>query len=340
MTLEATAQALAADTALPEEVATTTTEDDDLSAAFDRISAGEAVEDEAEQPEPDVEAPEPEAEPEAPAVEAPTDVPVALRKHWQAMDPEAREAIVTSQREMSRKLSDMGREVQGLSPIKSVLVQAAKEMPGLANMRPDEVASQVFQLAKISNDFKTKPLDTFIGLAKQHGMVDALRQAFGGNAEGATETAAMQQQIAALKDQLARAASPDFIREQVSAVTNEQRIVADVQAFAASQEHWSDVEADLPAFIAVAKQKMPDASPSDVLARAYKLAVADLLETRPDLKAKAATAVEAVEVPDPERAKGAIQAKSVNVSGRVSGKTRELSEDEILAAAYDRATRK
>ena len=336
MTLEATAQALAADTALPEEVATTTTEDDDLSAAFDRISS-EGVEDEAEQPESDVEATEQEAEPEAPVVEAPTDVPVALRKHWQAMDPEAREAIVTSQREMSRKLSDMGREVQGLSPIKSVLVQAAKEMPGLANMRPDEVASQVFQLAKISNDFKTKPLDTFIGLAKQHGMVDALRQALGGNAEGATNTAAMQQEIIALKEQLSRAVNPDFIREQVSAVTMQERLTADVQAFAAEHEHWADVEGVIPEFIPAIKAAMPNASAKDVLARAYDFA---LQAYRPDLKAKAQAAVKAADVPDPERAKAAIQAKSVNVTGKVSGEARKMTEEEILSAAYDRATRK
>lgn len=339
MDLEATAQALAAEPVSTEQVAETSTNDEpDYGAAYDKITADEPVE--AAEPAPEaVEAPaEVEAAPEA--VEAPTDVPVALRKHWSALPEDARDAVLTSQREMSRKLSDMGRQVQGISPIRDVLVEAAKSNPAIMNMRPDELARDVMELAQFSAAFKSKPLETFITLANKHGMTDALRQALGGQPQEAQGTAALQTKITALEQQLARAASPDFIREQVSAVTNEQRIVSDVQAFAATQEHWAEVEADIPAFIAIAKQKMPDASAKDVLARAYKLAVADLYEARPELKAKAPAAVQAATAPDPERTQAAIQAKSINVTGRTTGKPREMTEEEIYSAAYDRASRK
>lgn len=337
MDLEATAQALVTETALPEQVAATeTTETEpDYSAVYDKITADDPV----EAAEPAQEAPEPVAAAEtAPEpVDAPTDVPVALRKHWGALPEDAREAVASAHREMSRKLSDMGRQVQGIAPIRDVLVQAVKERPELANMRPDQLASDVLTLARVSADFQTKPLETFLSLAQQHGMVDALRQALGGNSQGAQQTATLQNEIRALKAQLARAADPEYIREQVSAVTMQERVMSDVQAFAATQEHWGEVEAYMPKVIPLIRETMPNASGKDVLAKAYEIA---LQTYRPDLKAKAQAAVEAAAVPDPERTQAALKAKSVNVTGRTTGKAREMTEDEAYAAVYDRASRK
>lgn len=337
MDLEATAQALVTETALPEQVAATETAEaePDYGAAYDK-AAGDAPVEAAEAAPEAIEAPEAPA-PAPEAVEAPTDVPVALRKHWVALPEEAREAVLTSQREMSRKLSDMGRQVQGISPIRDVLVEAAKANPAIMNMRPDELARDVMELAQFSAAFKSKPLETFITLANKHGMTDALRQALGGQPQAAQETASLQNEIRTLKAQLAKAADPEFIREQVSAVTMQERVISDVQGFAAQQEHWSEVEGFMPKVIPLVRDAMPDASAKDVLARAYDLA---LQTYRPDLKAKAQAAVEAAAQPDPERAKAAIQAKSINVTGRASGTARELTEDERYAAAYDRASRK
>jgi hypothetical protein len=317
-------------------VTTETTEaEPDYGAVYDKLTAEEPVEAQSE-PEKAVEAPaEVEAAPEP--VDAPTDVPVALRKHWTTLPEEAREAVLASQREMSRKLSDMGRQVQGISPIRDVLVQAVKDNPVLANMRPEEVAQDVMQLAKISADFRAKPLETFLSLAKQHNMTDALRQALGGQVQSAQETASLQNEIRALKDQLARAADPEFIRQQVSAVTTQERVLSEVQAFAAKQEHWAEVEPLLPQFIPAIRQAMPGASEKDVLERAYETTLQLL---RPDLKAPAKAADEAAPKPDPERTQAAIQAKSVNVPARTSGKPRELTEEEAYSAVYDRAARR
>lgn len=336
MDLEATAQALVTEPAQAEQVASPVeTQDDepDYGAVYDKLTAEEAPETPTEAPE----AAEEVAQPPQEAVEAPTDVPVALRKHWQALPEDAREAVLSSQREMSRKLSDMGRQVQGISPIRDVLVDAVKANPAIANMRPEELARDVMELAQFSAAFKSKPLETFITLAQKHGMTDALRQALGGQPQAAQQTATLQKEIAALKQQLARAADPEFIREQVSAVTMQERVMSDVQAFAAEQEHWGEVEAFMPDVIQLVRKAMPDASGKDVLARAYDVA---LQTYRPDLKAKAQAAVEAAATPDPERTQAALKAKSINVTGRTTGKPREMTEEEIYSAAYDRAVRK
>ncbi len=340
MDLEATAQALVTEPVQTEQVAATETvettdAEPDYGAVYDKLTSEAPVEAESEAVEA-VESPaEVETAPEP--VEAPTDVPVALRKHWGALPEDAREAVLSSQREMSRKLSDMGRQVQGISPIRDVLVDAVKQNPAIANMRPEELARDVMELAQFSAAFKSKPLETFISLAQKHGMVDALRQAMGGQPQEAQQTASLQNEIRALKQQLARAADPEFIREQVSAVTMQERVLSDVQAFAATQEHWSEVESFMPKVIPLIREAMPDASGKDVLARAYELA---LQTYRPELKAKAQAAVEAAAQPDPERTQAALKAKSINVSGRTSGKAREMTEEELYSAAYDRAVKK
>lgn len=338
MDLEATAQALVTEPVSTEQVSTTpetTDAEPDYGAVYDKLTADEPAE--AVEPAPEaveaVEAPEPAPE----AVEAPTDVPVALRKHWGALPEDAREAVLSSQREMSRKLSDMGRQVQGIAPIRDVLLDAVKANPAIANMRPDEVARDVMELAKVSADFRSKPLETFLSLAQKHNMVDALRQALGGQPQAAQQTATLQNELRELKQQLARAANPEFIREQVSAVTMQERVLSDVQAFAATQEHWQEVEAYMPKVIPLIREAMPDASGKDVLAKAYDLA---LQTYRPELKAKAQAAVEAAAQPDPERTQAALKAKSINVTGRTTGKSREMTEEEIYSAAYDRAVRK
>lgn len=352
MDLEATAQALVTETALPEQVAAPEPQNDepDYGAVYDKLTAEEPAEAEPEKAEEVAEAPKAE-EPAQEAVDAPTDVPVALRKHWQALPEDAREAVLSSQREMSRKLSDMGRQVQGIAPIRDVLVEAIKERPELAHMQPAELARDALTLARISAEFQRNPIGAFHKLAEEKGLTEALRKFYGGQPQEAQQTASLHNEIRALKAQLAQAASPEFIREQVSAVTMQERMVAEVSSFAQEQEHWNaeipglfdesgrqlTIQDKLPRVIALAKESMPNASAKDVLARAYDLA---LQTYRPDLKAKAQAAVEAAAAPDPERTQAALKAKSINVTGRTTGKPREMSEEEMLAAVYDRAVRK
>lgn len=337
MTLEATAQALAPEVAPSEPVVSTPAEESepDYGAVYDKLTSDEPVEAESEAVEA-VEAPtEVEAAPEP--VEAPTDVPAALQKHWAAIPEEAREAVLSSQREMSRKLSDMGRQMQGISPIRDVLVNAVRELPALGNMKPEQVAQEVVTLAKFSADFRSKPLETFLSLAKEHNMTDALRQALGGQQQGAENTAALHTQIRQLQEQVSRAANPDFIREQVSAVAMQERTMADVTSFASAKEHWGEVEAYMPDVIRMLQKADPESPAKDILEKAYDTA---LTIYRPDLKAPAKAAVEAAAQPDPEKAKAAIQAKSVNVPGSRAGRPRELTETEAYDAAWERAQRK
>lgn len=327
MMIDATAQALAGDDVAPSE---TYDEDAALSAAFDKAQG----EDEPEQAiEPEV---EPEQEPEAvePAPEAPSDLPKGLRDQWANVPEEARAALMDSHREMSRKLGDQGRLIQGLAPIQSAVMEAVKDMPFLADMQPGDVAREMMELAKAGQALNTKPVETVLALARRYNVENQIRAAFSGQPEQ-PDTSAMMKKIAQLESQLKQATSPDYIREQVSSFTNETRVVDEVTNFAKSVEHWDKVEQHIPMLVPAVKAKLGEsASTTDVLKLAYETAIGLYA---PESKAKAEVAPQATNAPDPEKTEAALKAKSVNIPGKATGRTRALSEDEALAAAYDRA---
>lgn len=317
------------------------TEDAALDAVWDELNAEEAEkpepEDQADEPPEDVDGEDDTAEEPEDDTPAPTELPKAIRDKWKDIPEDAREAIVASQRDLNRKLAEQGRMVQGIAPIRDALVQAAKDLPALANMTPAQIARDVTQLAKISADFNTRPLETMVGLIKQHGLEAPLRKMFTGQQpqQGDMATNELRQHIAKLERQLETSANPDYIRTQVDEALAFTTTAREVTDFAGQAEHWADVEPHLPSIIPFVQQMLPDASPQDVLRRSYEMAVSQIV---PEAKAKASKAVEqTAEAPDPAKLKAAQKAKSVNVRSTGSGKSRTLSEDELLDAAWARA---
>jgi hypothetical protein len=313
-------------------------EDDALSAAYDRAMGGEPE----EAPVEEVVAQEVVAEAPAEEVQAPTDMPNGVRQAWGQLTPEARDAVQGSLREMQRKLADAGRVSSGLAPIKDALINAASEFPNLANMRPEQVAEQVFELARVSRDFASKPLETMLGLIDKHGLRAQLAQALGQPAaqgqpqpQDVSTIRSLQSEVAALKNTIQSLQNPETLETHVSSVLQKQTAMSAVQEFASAQPYWGVLEPHMPAFVSAARDILgPGASAKDVLARAYSDALAKYL---PDTKARQQDAIAASEKADPDRAAAVLKAKSVNVAGKQSGKTRVLTEDEALSAAYDRA---
>lgn len=330
MEIEASAEALAADTAAPVELS----EDDQLDEIYERLS-GET--EEAEKPaEPEVEkAEEPEPEPE---VEAPPSViPGKVKDHWAEIPKEARDAIASSQLEMSAKLAEGQRLVSGLAPIKDAMVQAARDNPHLADMKPADIAAQMLQLAKVSREFDERPVETIMGLIKKHNLTDAMRKAFTGQqvTEEDRQAPALMKQIEELQGRIEKLADPEYLRSQVAAVSTQERATEAVVRFAEKAEHWAELEPHIPLIIPAIKAKLGEgASAEDVLSQAYEVAKTIYL---PETKAQKPAPDEGAKAEDPDRAKAALKAKSVNVTGKPQDRNRDLSEDELLEAAYARA---
>ena len=348
MTIEATAQALATDTASPVEAPVTTevSEDSELETMFDNMNeeqdnqatdeqadeAPDTVEDSGELEEQDA------SEDEAPVeVEAPSDVPYAIKQHWKDIPETARDAILKSQREMGQKLADQGRQVQGIAPIRDVLAQAVKEVPALANMRPEDAAKEVMVLAKLSQDFSAKPVETLMGYIKQHGLGEAMQAAMSGQPQGqqAQQVPQLMKHIQGLERKIAEISDPEYMRGNFETFNTQSQVNSSVTEFASKAEHWGAVESHMPATIQFVQATLGEnASTSDVLSKAYELAVSQFV---PDAKVKQGEAAEkAAPVVDPERSKAALKAKSANVQSRSSGKSRTMTEDELMSATYDK----
>lgn len=331
MDLEPTAQALVTPPAEPAQAPVLDTQDDDseLDAAWERAQA-EPEEGDAAQPEQEADAAD---EP------APTDVPVELKNAWGTLPKPTREALAKAHRDMASKLAEQGRLVQGIAPIRDSLVQAVREFPQLANMRPDQVAAEVFELARMSHNFAAKPVETMLGLIQKHNLGPQVAKALGAQLpEGAGESAVLRQQITQLEQQLQRIADPEGIKSTVEAVIQQRSTLDEVTQFASTAEHWGEVEDYMPQVIPLVQAKLgASASSRDVLAQAYDLALSIYL---PDAKAKATAAVASQPAADPKKAEAVLKAKSVNVTSRATGQPRVLTEDELLDAAYDRAHRR
>ena len=247
-----------------------------------------------------------------------TELPRVVRDAWPDIPEAARSAILTSQQDMGRKLAEQGRLVQGIAPIRDVLVDAAKSIPSLKDMKPGEIASQVMTLADYAGQFNDKPVETLMALAEKHGAVDGLREALSGTTQNSSQPSLDPRQIEGL----------------VETVVERTDMRKSVNDFAAKADHWPAVEKEMPRFVMAAQQLAPESSPADILDLAYEMAVEWLVPPEKAKPTEAAT-LAATDV-DPEKTQGALNAKSVNVKSRPNGKGRTLSEDEELAAVYSK----
>lgn len=323
------------------------TEDDLLSAAYDKLTQEEPTVEDAP-PEPVDEAPDSDANEtetaeqaaKEPAEPPPSFLPGPVKEKWNDLDPAVREAIAQSQGEMSRKLADASRQMQGLGPMREKLIEISREYPQALNMKPEQVLDQAKQLMDIGRTLDERPLETLISIAEQKGVTGQLADFFNGrqvqpNNAARQHISQLQAEIRGLKAQLEQVGNPQYLQEQMSSFMAQTKTLDEVTNFAQSAEHWEKVEPHLPQIIPFVRDTMPGASNADILKASYEMAIQRLVPqaTRPGGDEPPVTA-------DPKKAEAALKAKSVNVQGSMSGKPRTMSEDELLSAAFDRAQRR
>jgi hypothetical protein len=272
---------------------------------------------------------------ETPQVEVPTDLPAGLKERWADIPEAARDVILSTQRDLSSKLATQGRLYHTIKPIHEVVARAAQEIPGLNEMTGEQVAERLFTIAKMEGDFFRNPAQTLIKIAQDNGALDALRSALSG--QPAEALPAQVAQIAPLMAKIAQLAArlegqPAAIKQAVTETALETEVLSIITKFATDNKaEWGAVEADLPGFVAIAKNKATEgASAQDILSNALEMAVF----ANPELRAKRlAAALPAPAATDPKRTEAAIKAKSVNVTGSPP-KPRPMTEEEAMNAIW------
>jgi len=280
-----------------------------------------------------------EASPDGP----PAHLPQAIKSEWQNIPEGARKEMARLTQEWDRKFGEIGGQLRNLETVKPIadkLTQATQNFPQFQGMSPDQLADGAVQLAAVQAALEQNPVETILQVAQQYGGLPHVHQRLTGQEmpQDAADAQAMRAQIAQLERQLqqAQSSTPDLVQTQVSQALEAQRTEQAIEAFAQSKPYFGEVEPLMPQFVTIAKEMQPEASITDVLEAAYDMAVNAL----PEVRAKAQAASEAKKATaaagDPERAEKAKRAASINVKSTSNGKVRTPSEEEAMAAAYDR----
>jgi HJR/Mrr/RecB family endonuclease len=273
----------------------------------------------------------------APKPEAPTDLPASIRAKWDNMPEDARDAVLASHRDLTRKMADQGRVVQVAKPVYDVLVQAVQQIPTMADMTPAQIAGDVFRMAQIQGQLAQNPVQTLAGHCQAIRGVGRYQAAVSGEnpSQVAQENMALAQEVRALRSQLQNIANPQAIEQQVNQTLTIRDTERMVSEYATQKEHWSAAEPVIPQMIEIAKQRLGEgASAKDILDAAYDMAIHAI----PDLRAKATKpAAPTPAMPDPARTAAQLKAKSVNTPRSTqSGKPIAQTEEAVMGAVWDK----
>ena len=278
------------------------------------------VEAEAEEKAPEAEKVEEEAT--APVVEAPSHLPRAIREVWADLPEAARNVIDENQQSYAKRLSVAEEYRRSLDPIHQRIQQARQDLPALANMQPEEIAAQVFELAQWSARLQSDPVGALTAIAAHRGVGDQLRAHFSGEPQEADPMAAMRAEMAEMRQQLAQRQQAPDIDAQVQHQMHVARLQGEVEAFAQSKADWGVLEPHIQAALPEQQAAHPDLSPIEVLELTYNSVANQLLH--PLRSAAAESAVNA------QKADAAKKAASVNVTPEGAGAPAPLSEDEEM----------
>lgn len=274
---------------------------------------------------------------EKPATAAPAHLPQAIKAEWEKIPEAARESLASFTQEWDRKFGELGKQLDTVRPIADQLMQATQTFPEFRGMTPQQLAEGALQLAAVQTRLGNDPVNTILDVANTYGVLPQLTEKLTGQqaTPEQNELAGLRQEILGLKQAVSPQVTTEAIQEQVSQAVQLRDAEAAIEAFARTKPYYADVEAQLPVFVEMVREQQPDSPIPDVLEAAYDMAVNAIPAVREKVKAAEAQAT-ATEI-KPERAEAAKKAASINVKSTSNGKVRSLSEEEEMAAAYDRA---
>ena len=264
-----------------------------------------------------------------------------LEETWAKIPAEARPAVKAHMEKLQQQASDLGREVATYKPVNDVVNNYKEYFDGTAGSYKREDA--VNFLFNLQRQMDQKPVETLLEIADRYQLRPHLAEMFGaGSTSINPDTQALLSEISQLKTYLGRVNDPNVIDERITKKLNEDRVanqVNEVISRTATKEAmplYSDVEAELPFYINKAWAKLGETASQDaVLKLGYDMAI----NADPDLRSKVAAPKVAATNTDPARLAAAKNANQSNLRSTSTGKTRELSDEEALGAAWDKATK-
>lgn len=287
-----------------------------------------------------------EAAPEAEAQAVKSSVPMpptftGMDDVWGKIPPEAQEAILANQQKLHKTLSDMGRAVSTYKPVADVFGEFKEYFGGeRGNHKPDDAVRHLFNLQRKMDD---NPIQTLMEIADTYQLRHKLQEMFTGQPGTQTDhqdyTQTLLAKIDGLERHIQQISDPSRMDERISHRLTEERTITEASdVISRSQKDmplFNDVEPDLPLFIERSWGKLgASADKAEVLKLAYDMAV----NADPDLRRKAAALTSAAQ-PDAKRVADARKANETNIRSTSSGKPIARSEEDELAAIWDKHKR-
>lgn len=269
-----------------------------------------------------------------------------LDDHWAKIPPESQEVIAASQKKIHQTLSDQGRYIAAFRPVGDVFSEFKEYFGGdRGNYKPEDAVRTLFT---IQRDMDDDPIATLLKIADTYEVRDKLAEAFGAQATAGGEHATAQQpdqtrallaEINELKRTISGLSDPSKIDQRISQKIDEERTLASVSDLISRTSKdmplYDDVESELPEYITKAWAKLGESASQDaVLKYAYDMAV----HADPDLRKKAAALTSAAQT-DPKLLENARKANATNIRSTSTGKAREMTEEELLGAIFDKHKR-
>lgn len=265
-----------------------------------------------------------------PANDAPSHLPRAIREVWGTLDEGTRTVISDTQREYAKRLQEAEQIKRAAGPVYDRLVQAAKDMPGLADKTPDQIAAEVFELSQWANRLQADPVEAIMAIANHRNVADQLKARFAGGEQPAAPDpmAAVMQELAALKAQIAGRPDPAAIETQVAQQMEAARMQGEVEAFAQSKPDWGILEPHIQNRLPQVMEENPHLKGIELLDHAYNTVATELLN--PLRSAAVADTARA------NKAEAAKAAASINVQAEGAGEPAPLSDREAALAIWQR----
>jgi hypothetical protein len=264
-----------------------------------------------------------------------------LEEAWEKIPVDIRPAVREHAEKLHQQAAKLGQEVSAYKPIGEVIQKHKDYFDGTKySYKPHEGIDYLFNLQRKMDD---SPFDTLMEIADTYGLRQELATRFGAGGEAVNpDTQSLLTEIGQLKSMLRENSDPNKISSLIDQRLNADRVttqVNDVISRTATKEampFYADVEAELPFFISKAWAKLGETASQDaVLKLGYDMAV----NADPDLRAKVAAPKVAATNTDPARLAAAKNANQSNLRSTSPGKPRELTNDEALAEAWDKAQR-
>lgn len=273
-----------------------------------------------------------------------TDVPLPSNWNgkdelWAKVPADIREPLRAMQEELHQRQSTMGRELAAYKPLGDVIGKYKDYFGGdRGNYKPHEAVDYMFNLQKQMDD---RPLDTLLEIADRYELRPKLAEAFGGQTvQTAPETTTLLREIGELKNTIRQLADPSRVDERITQRFNEDRDVKDFDTL------MSRVSTDIPLVNQVSEEdlafninkswrKLGETADRETVLR---LAVDMAINADPDLRNKAA-ALKSTAANDSKRVADAKRANETNIRSTSTGGGAKLTEEQELAAAYDKAQR-